>query len=289
MKMLKRPLTPPLEILWNLLLIALGSVICAVAIKGILVPRQFLAGGFTGLALLLHYLLPVVPVGAAYFLFNIPVFVLGWMFVGRRFFFYSLAGMVIYSLVVMLPYPIIEIHDMMLSALAAGIITGIGSGVILRSLGSAGGMDILAIIVYTKFSVRVGTTNLVFNLVLLSAAAFRIPLEMVLYTLIYIYVTSYMVNLVVTGFSQRKAVMIISREWRAIADEIMTRMNRGVTVVQGEGGYSGQPVRILYSVITFPELSRFKNLVRQKDPDAFVVVTETLEVMGKGIGNQPHW
>ena len=197
--------------------------------------------------------------------------------------------MVIYSLVVMLPFPVIEIEDMILSALTAGIITGIGSGIILRSLGSAGGMDILAIIFYKNFSVRVGTVNLVFNIVLLLAAALRIPLEMVLYTLIYIYVTSYMVNLVVTGFSQRKAVMIISSRWRAIADEIMSRMHRGVTVVQGEGGYSGQSMRILYSVITFSELSRFKNLVRQQDPEAFVVITETLEVMGKGIGNQPHW
>ena len=287
--MLKKPLTPPLEILWNIFLIVLGCLLCAVAIKGIVVPKQFLAGGFTGLALLLHYLLPGVPVGVAYFLFNLPVFVLGWVYVGRRFFFYSLAGMLVYSAVMILPFPVIAIEDMILSSLTAGIITGIGSGIILRSLGSAGGMDILAIIIYKRFSVRIGTTNLVFNIFLLFGAAFRIPLEMVLYTLIYIYVTSYMVNLVVSGFSQRKAVMIISREWRAIADQIMERMQRGVTVVQGEGGFSRQPMRILYSVITFPELSRFKNMVRQIDPDAFVVITETLEVMGKGVGNQPHW
>jgi len=287
--MLKKPLAPPLEILWNLILIVVGCLLCAVAIKGIVVPKQFLAGGFTGLALLLHYLVPAVPVGVAYFLFNVPIFILGWVYVGRRFFFYSLAGMVIYSAVVMLPFPAIVIEDMILSALTAGIITGVGSGIILRSLGSAGGMDILAIIVYKKASVRIGTTNLVFNIILLLAAALRIPLEMVLYTLIYIYATAYMVNLVVTGFSQRKAVMIISKEWRAIADEIMNRMNRGVTVVQGEGGYSRQSMRILYSVISFNELSRFKNLVRQLDPDAFVVISETMEVMGKGIGNQPHW
>lgn len=287
--MFKRPLKPPLEILWNIVLITLGCFLCAVAIKGILLPKQFLAGGFTGLALLLHYIVPSVPVGAAYFIFNIPLFIMGWVYVGRRFFFYSLTGMILFSLVVMLPLPELKISDLILCALAAGIITGTGSGIILRSLGSAGGMDILAVIVYKKSSVRIGTTNLVFNLLLLLAAALRIPLEMILYTLIYIYVSAHMVDLVVTGFSQRKAVMIISREWRAIADEIIQRMNRGVTVVQGEGGFSGQPMRILYSVITFPELSRFKNMIRQIDPDAFVVVTETLEVMGKGIGNQPHW
>jgi uncharacterized membrane-anchored protein YitT (DUF2179 family) len=285
----KKPLAPAVEILWNLVLIVLGSFLCALAIKGILIPNQFLAGGFTGLALLLHYVVPSVPVGVAYFVLNVPNFMLGWFYVGRRFFFYSLVGMLIFSLSVMLPFPELDIDDLILCALTAGILTGIGSGLILRSLGSAGGMDILAVIIYKKLSIRIGATGLAFNVVLLLAAAIRIPLDIVLYTLIYIYVTSYMVNLVVTGFNQRKAVMIISKEWRAISDEIMSRMHRGVTVVQGEGGFTGQPMRILYAVITFAELSRFKNRVRQIDPEAFVVITETLEVMGKGIGNQPHW
>jgi uncharacterized membrane-anchored protein YitT (DUF2179 family) len=103
------------------------------------------------------------------------------------------------------------------------------------------------------------------------------------------YVTSYCVNVIVTGLSQRKAVMIISPQWQKIAQEIRERLQRGVTLVRGEGGYSGQELHILYSVITFTELSRFKELIRRVDPEAFVVVTETLEVMGRRIGNQPHW
>ena len=95
--------------------------------------------------------------------------------------------------------------------------------------------------------------------------------------------------MVVTGLSQRKAIMIISPQWQAISEQIIERMQRGVTVVRGEGGYSGQELRILYSVVTFSELSRFKELIKKIDPQAFVVVTETLEVMGRGIGNQPHW
>ena len=83
--------------------------------------------------------------------------------------------------------------------------------------------------------------------------------------------------------------MIISARWRDISHEIMDHLHRGVTVVRGEGGYSGQELHILYSVITFAELSRFKEMIRKIDPEAFVVVAETLEVMGKGIGNQPHW
>ncbi len=277
------------KILWNLLLISAGSIICSLAIKGILVPKQFLAGGATGLALLVHYVLPSLPVGVIYFVLNIPLFLIGWMFVGRRFFYYSVAGLLIFSAVVLLSYPVIEIKDTILAALTAGIITGVGSGIILRSLGSAGGLDILSVILYKKYSIRLGTTVMVFNALLMIVAAFRIPLEMVLYTLIYLFVTSYIVNLVVTGFSQRKAVMIISAKWQEISREVIEHLQRGVTVVRGEGGYTGQEVRILYSVIAFQELSRFKEMIRKIDPEAFVVVTDTMEVMGKRIGNQPHW
>ena len=280
---------PLKTILWNLLLISIGSIICAAAIKGILVPKQFLAGGVTGLAILVHYMLPTLPLGVIYFILNIPLFLIGWLFVGKRFFFYSLAGLFIFSAVMLYPFPIFGINDMILAALTAGIITGTGSGIILRSLGSAGGLDILSVILFKKFSIRLGTTVMVFNALLMIAAAFRIPLEMVLYTLIYLFVTSHFVNLVVTGLSQRKAIMIISPKWEEISREIINSLQRGVTVVRGEGGFSGQERRILYSVMTFQELARLKQLIRKIDSEAFVVVTETLEVMGKRIGNQPHW
>jgi uncharacterized membrane-anchored protein YitT (DUF2179 family) len=98
-----------------------------------------------------------------------------------------------------------------------------------------------------------------------------------------------MVNLVVTGLSQRKAVFIISPQWEEISQEIMEKIQRGVTIIGGRGGYTGREEQILYTVITFRELSRLKQLVSVIDPDAFVVVTDTLEVMGHRIGTQPHW
>ncbi len=278
-----------LQVCWNLLLIFSGSVMCAAAIKGILIPRQFLAGGVTGLSLLLHYLLPSLPVGLAYLLLNIPLFAFGWMFVGRRFFFYSMAGVVIFSMVMFWPFPVLPIQDMILNALAAGIITGIGAGMILRSLGSAGGLDILSVILFKRFSLRPGNTVLAFNAVLLFSAIFYIQIDMVLYTLVHLYVSSHFVNFVVTGLSQRKAITVVSPRWKELADEIMQRMQRGVTIVSGEGGFSGREIKILYTVVTFSELSRFKEAIRKIDPEAFVVVNDTLEVMGKRIGNQPHW
>jgi uncharacterized membrane-anchored protein YitT (DUF2179 family) len=191
--------------------------------------------------------------------------------------------------VIFWPFPVFPVEDMILNALTAGIITGLGSGIILRSLGSAGGLDIFSIILFKRFSVRPGTTVMTFHGLLLLIALFHLPMERVLYTLIYFFINAHVVNLVVIGLSQRKAVMIISPQWKEISRQIIEKLQRGVTMVQGEGGYSGQQLHILYSVITLTELSRFKEMVRKIDPKAFVVVTETLEVMGKGIGNQPHW
>jgi uncharacterized membrane-anchored protein YitT (DUF2179 family) len=214
---------------------------------------------------------------------------LGWWFVGRRFFLYSIAGMAIFSGSLQFVHVPIPIHDPVPSALLAGIISGIGSGIILRSLGSAGGTDILAVTLFNRFSVRLGTTILAFNSGVLVLAALSSALELVLYTLIYMYVTSYVMNLMVTGMSQRKAVIIVSPEWKEIARRVLEQVRRGVTVLRAEGAYSGQERKILYTVITFRELGRVKRIVRQLDPDAFVVVTDTLEVMGYRIGNQPHW
>jgi uncharacterized membrane-anchored protein YitT (DUF2179 family) len=280
---------PLTKIAWNLFLITTGSVLSAVAINGILIPSQFMAGGVSGLSLFIHYLTPAMSVGVTNFLLNVPIFAVGWIFVGRRFFFYSLMGMTIFSAALLIRVPVIPITDPLLSALSAGIVSGIGNGIILKSLGSGGGLDILSVILLKRFSVRIGTTVMGFNCALMAACLFRFNLEIVLYTLIYLFVTTQLINLVVTGLNQRKAVMVVSPQWREIASEIMATMQRGVTIVNGEGGYTGQPLRILYSVVTFQELSRFKEMVRQHDPQAFLVVTETLEVMGKGIGNQPHW
>ena len=277
------------QVLWNLGLICLGSGLCAVAINGVLVPREFLSGGFTGAALVIHYMLPTLPLGVLYFLLNIPLFALGWKFVGLRFFLYSIAGMIILSGALEVVKGTVPIQDKLLSALLAGMITGAGAGVILRSLGSAGGTDILSVILLKFFSIRIGSTILAFNSLILVAAAVLFSLERALYTLIYLYVSSYVIDLVVTGLSQRKAVSIISAHWEKISQEIIEKIGRGVTITRGHGGYTGQEVQILYTVINFRQLSQLKQMIRRIDPDAFVVVTGTLEVMGYRIGNQPHW
>ncbi len=277
------------SILWNLFLITLGSSVCAWALNGIIIPHQFLSGGVTGIILIIHYYLSDLSVGLLYFLMNIPIYIVGWMYIGRRFFLYSLAGLFIFTAAVVWIKPVCPIEDRLLGALLAGIVYGAGAGLILRSLGSAGGTDILSIILLKRYSVRIGSTVLFFNTVVLTVSALFFSLEAVLYTLIYMFVSSHVIDMVVTGLSKRKAAMIISSRWKEISRLINSDLNRGVTVVHGEGGYSGRQENILYTVVTFRELGRLKNIVRQIDPKAFVVVTDTLEVIGHRIGNQPRW
>jgi uncharacterized membrane-anchored protein YitT (DUF2179 family) len=286
LKTLWKPLR---QIVWNLILLTAGSAICAVAINGLLIPQHFVSGGFTGLALTFHYLVPWLSVAVLYFLLNVPLFIASWFLVNRRFFFYSVVGMIIFSICVALVQVTIPLEDPLLSALLAGIILGTGLGIILRSLGSSGGTDILSVILFQRLSVQPGTTLLACNVVILTLCAFLFSLEIVLYTLIYLYVSSQLINVVLTGLSQRKAIFIVSFKWEAISRQILQEIHRGLTVLHGEGGYSGSERRVLYTVVNFRELGLLKQIIRREDPAAFVVVTDTREVMGHRIGNQPHW
>jgi uncharacterized membrane-anchored protein YitT (DUF2179 family) len=274
----------------NLLLLAVGSYLCAVAVNGILIPHRFLSSGFTGLALIIHYLWDGGPdVAALYGLINIPVFVLGWRLVGRRFLLYSLAGAVIFTLALEVAAFEFPVQDRIMAALLAGIITGLGGGLILRSAGSAGGSDILSVIMVERFSIRLGSTTLAFNSIVLAGAAFLYSLDGALYTLVFLFVSAHVTNLVVTGLSQRKAVLIISPRHSEIARSILERLQRGATLLPAEGAYTGQAEKVVYTVVSFREIGRLKQLVKAVDPGAFMVVTDTREVMGLDIGNQPHW
>jgi len=278
-----------LDALWNLLLIIVGSSLCALAINGILIPHHFISGGVTGIVLIVNALVKEIPFGPLYFLFNVPLYIFAYQAVGKRFFIYSVIGLLSFTTAATLIKIPIPVNETLLAALLGGILFGGGTGIILRSYGSSGGSDILSIILLKRFSISLGNTILAVNVLVMTLVGFLFSLEAVLYTLIYIYVSSRIVDVVVTGLSQRKAVHIISKEWQRISEEILSDIRRGVTVIEGRGGYSGQREHILYTVITFREIGQLKRIISQLDPNAFVVISDTLEVMNYRIGNQPHW
>jgi uncharacterized membrane-anchored protein YitT (DUF2179 family) len=274
---------------WNagtfkrLFAILVGAAISGWAIDAVVIPQHFLSGGVSGISLLFYYLFGHPPVGLTILLLNIPIFILGWREVSFRFVFFSLIGMLgLSGAVTVFSGMTFPLHDNLLSALFAGILIGIGSGITFRAGGSQGGVDIISIFLNRRFSIRIGQTAFAINIVILIAAAVVIDLERALYTMVMMFVSSSIINRIQAGFNQRKTVMIISSSSRTIAQKILTDLGRGVTILKGEGGFSGAPRNVVYSVTTMIELGRLKALVWEIDPNAFIVVNDTVEVIGKG-------
>lgn len=280
----------PRQVISDLLLLCVGSSLCATATNGILIPQNFATGGITGIALIIRKMMPSLDLGLIYLLLNVPLFALAWMAVGRRFFVFSIVGTMTLTLALtFVNFIDFKLNDPILNALLAGLILGAGAGLCLRTSGSQGGTDILSVMLLKRFSIGIGTTILTMNVIVLLLISVYYSVEALLHTMIVVYVTSKVVNIVVTGLSQRKSVFIISPKWQEICDEILKDIRRGVTIVKGTGGYKHTEEHILYAVIAFTEIGELKRIVRKHDAAAFVVISDTLEVMNYRIGNQPHW
>ncbi|MGD8914997.1 MAG: YitT family protein [Syntrophobacterales bacterium] len=271
----------------NLCLISAGSLIFVIGMNSVLIPNKLLSAGVTGIALICHYLFPKLNVGLAYFLLNIPLMLLGFFSISRRFLLYTLYGMGFFSLAAaFIKPPAAAIEDPILAALFAGIICGVGVGVILRSIGSTGGVDILAVYVNQKFGFRPGSVSFFFNAVVLMIGGYFFGLEVALYTLIYVFTSSRVLDAVLTGFNQRMSTMVISEKTDEMAKEIFSKVNRGVTFLKGKGAYTGKERDVIFTVTTLTELPKLKDVILSIDPGAFVVVNNTLEVLGKRHGSR---
>jgi uncharacterized membrane-anchored protein YitT (DUF2179 family) len=265
-----------------------GAFLQALAINGILVPHGFLSGGFTGMSLTAHYLLPILPVSLMYLALNLPQFAMAYKLVNRRFFWLSLLGMGLVTAALWVVKIKLPVEGMVPAAVLAGIINGAGAGLTLRSRGSAGGSDILSVILYRRFSIRLGTTYLAIDAGVLAMGACLFPLELMVYSLIFLFVNSQVMNLVVTGMSKRKAIMIITQREEEVLAEVKAK-TVGATLIPAEGAYSGESRKIIYTVVTLGELARVKQIIRDIDPQAFVVISETMEVMGLRMRSSPDW
>ena len=268
----------------NLGLISLGSLIFITGLNGILVPHGFLSGGIVGLSILIHYLFPPGNIGLIYFLLNVPLVVLGWFNISRRFMLFTLFGMLFFSVAAATFYPKFpQIKDPILAALSGGVVCGIGAGLILRSLGSAGGTDIIAVYLYNKFGFRIGLVTFLLSAAILLAGAYLYDFEMTLYSLIYLYTQGKITDAIMVGFNQKKTLMIISDKIQTIAQKILEN-GRSATFFKGVGAYSGNERNVLYTVTNFIELPQMKDFIFKQDPDAFIVVYDTLEILGKRYG-----
>ena len=270
----------------NLILITVGGVILSVGIKSVAIPNGFISGGFSGLSLLIYYIFGGLSPGIWYFVLNVPLFIAGWLILSRRFFFYSLFGMVVVTLAIDLIPFVIPIKDRLLAALAGGTLIGAGAGIYLHSFGSVGGSDIIAIILNQKFNVRIGRFFFYFNLVLFSLSLRFLDLDLILYSLVLTFIVSQVMDYFLSMFNQRKLVIVISDKSDVIAKGIMDKIQRGVTLLYGRGGYTGRRKKVLLTVVNNYQLKRVEEVVFSIDLDAFFITDNTFNVIGRGFSRR---
>ena len=277
---------PVISVIWNILLITLGSLVYAIGAEAILVHQKFIIGGIYGTALLVFYKSNILSPAIWYFLFNIPLLIIGWIFLSRRFFFYSVYG--VCSLTFFAQFLTLDfaIQDQLYAAIAGGAICGIGSGTTLRSRGSGGGLDIIAIILNQKFNIGVGKFFMLYNIALFTFVFTQYQPDIVIASIILTFVASISLEHVLAMFNQRKIVYILSNNHQKIVDTITNDMHQGVTLIEAKGAYSGKRKEMLMTITNNLQLKRLEEKVFDIDPDALFIVENSFNVIGSNFGKR---
>ncbi|MDJ0622159.1 MAG: YitT family protein [Desulfocapsaceae bacterium] len=265
---------------WNLLLLSLGSIIFMAGINGVVVHHNFIPGGLYGTCLLIFYKTELLSPGMIYFLLNIPLCVLGWFLVSKRFVLYSVYTAVLVTILSELLIIDFGIDEQIYAAIAGGFLCGAGSGIILRSIGSSGGLDIAAIIVNKYFNVGVGKFFMAYNCVLFSIVFAGYSPDIFVASILLVFVSSKALDYFLTFFNQRKVVYVISDIGEAIGEVVTNKMHMGATFIQGRGAYSGKDKPILMTVTNNIQLKKLEEMVFTLDEHAVFIVENSFDVIG---------
>lgn len=264
--------------------VALGCLISSVSINLFLVPHHLLSSGVSGLAIIFYFLFGF-PIGVQIFLMNVPLLYAAYKYVGRDFTVATIYGTVMFSVAVDATRFLTNynpIDDPILAALTGGVVSGIGSGLVFRANGSAGGLDIVAAIVKKYYSFNVGVVGFAVNCVIMLVSAVLFGLKLAVLTLIAMFVTANLTDKVVEGFNRKKTIFIVSYKAEEIVQSILQEVGRGATILRGEGAFTRQEKRVIFVVVSLTQIAKIKMLVQEADPAAFMIVSDTTEVLGRG-------
>lgn len=264
---------------------ALGGTLYAISVNVFTAPNDILPGGFTGVATIFNRLF-ATPIGTVVFLLNIPLFLAGFKKFGFAFVIKTVSATFFMSALIDLLAPVLPVYrgDRMLSALFGGILSGAGLGVVFRRGATTGGTDIISKLLRLRFpAASMGRMVLVLDLLVIAAsfAVYR-SLENVLYALVVIYVSAQTIDLVQTGLSHDKLLFIVTEKGASAVREIVETLDRGVSVLDVRGGYTGTERKLLLCAVRASDVARVTKAVRVLDRDAFIVVTETADILGAG-------
>ncbi len=271
------------EYIRRYVLLFIGTIIAAAGLEFFLIPNNIIDGGVIGISIMTSYLTGF-PLGVFIVVFNLPFLYLGYTQIGKSFAYSTFFSICSLSFWVSIFHPIPGLtQDLFLATVFGGIIFGLGVGLIIRYGGSLDGTEIIAIILDKKTGFSVGEIVMFFNIFILGSAGLVYTWDRAMYSLVAYFVIFKLIDITIEGLDESKGVFIISDKSEQIAEALMARLGRGVTILQGKGAYSGEDKSVLYSVITRLEISKLKAIVAELDPGAFVTINEVHDAMGGGL------
>ncbi|WP_273125979.1 YitT family protein [Metabacillus sp. HB246100] len=270
----------------NILFIIIGSGIFGFGLVHFNIQNNLAEGGFTGITLMLYFLFSIDP-SISNLVLNIPLFFIGWRVLGRTSFIYTMIGTVGLSFYLwlfqkyQLNMPLKD--DLTLAALFAGVSIGIGLGIIFRFGGTTGGVDIIARLAHRYLGWSMGKTMFLFDLCVISLSWLTyLTYKEAMYTLVAVFVGARVIDFMQEGAYAAKGATIISSKSEEISSKILKEMDRGVTILKGQGSFTKQDQNVLYCVVGKNEIVRLKNVITSVDPHAFVAVSDVHDVLGEG-------
>ena len=275
-----------LELFYSYVKILIGCVLFGIGFNLFLKPHSLNAGGITGLSMITNHLLKIGTVGTITMLLNIPLFALGGMKLGKKFFFDSLLGMIGTSIAVDIfaQLPPLNIEDPLMPALYGGVLGGLGLGLVFSVGATTGGSDIIVRLLKRNWPyVPIGTINTCFDLavVTLTGIAFQ-DMTRTLYCAIAVFVMGQVIDAVVYRFDYSKVALIITKRHDEVAYKIGQELGRGSTFLHGEGAYRHEDTKVILTAVKRQQLADLKKLVVEVDPNAFIIVQEAHQVLGDG-------
>lgn len=264
----------------RILFMILGATLASIGLEIFLIPNNIIDGGVVGISIMASYFTKL-PLGLFTFILNTPFFIIGYKQIGKTFTISTLFSVICLSIGVSILHPIPGLtQDVLLAAVFGGIILGVGVGLIIRNGGSLDGTEIVAIILDKRSSFSIGEIVMFFNIFILSSAGFVFGWDRAMYSLIAYFIAFKVIDITVEGIDESKAVMIVSEHYKDIAEALIDRLGRGVTLLNGKGGYKGGATNIIYVVVSRLEIAKLKSIVHGFDEDALVTIG-SVEVSGK--------
>ena len=262
----------------------LGTFIYSVGVNAFFVPHQFLAGGLTGIAMIVYYLTGI-PIGVTNLVLNLPILGLSLKFMGKFYTIITILGTVLLSLFIDLTAFLADYHvvkDPIVAAISGGVVLGVAMGILYRYNSNTGGLDVIGAIIKKYYNLEIGYVVFALNFIIVMASAWIFALEPAICTLIGMYINANLASRLVLGFAQRKAAFIVSDKPLEISDAILRTIHHGATLLYGHGAFSGADKTIIFAIVDLTQVTRVRHLVEDIDPHAFVFLMNTTDVIGRG-------